>query len=468
MTLFNKKNIPFFLLFLIVFISRVPFLSAGYGVEEDSWGIAMAAFQTKMSGVFEPSRLPGHPVQELIYSALWGAGPIVFNGLCAFFSAVGAVFFALILQQLKFKHFLFAAFALAFVPVYFISSTYTIDFVWTEAFVLISLYALLKNRLVVSGVFLGLAIGCRITSGAMLLPFMMIIWQDKNLKQNFINLLKISIPMGVVAIVSFIPIIAQYGLSFFMYYDQFPYPSMAKLVYKMVFGVFGFVGVMAIAIAVLSILLNKEKQKNGELFETQLNRKIIAASFTILILFFISYLRLPQKSGYMLPILPFVILLFGYYLNSKKFKIVCGAFILSSFVCSINLTDKIRGAEHSKYAFVYTISGQEIFFDALSGPIFSDYSKRIQKEKYVESVIKKTEKVTAKTVVISGWWYNEISVWQINRPINKNVSFEFYIDSAKINKYLAQEYEITYLPEQNIYNDLMFKMQVTDSVAKPF
>jgi hypothetical protein len=274
--------------------------------------------------------------------------------------------------------------------------------------------------------------------------------------------------MVVVAIVSFIPIIAQYGLSFLMYYDQFPYPSMAKLVYKMFFGVFGFVGIIAIGLAVLSILLNREKQKNGELFETQLDHKIIAASFIVLILFFISYLRLPQKSGYMLPILPFVILLFGYYLNSMSFKLLCGAFILSSFVCSINLTDKIRGAEYSKYAFVYTVSGQEIFFDVLSGPIFSDYSKRIQKEKYVETIIQKAERSKIKTVVISGWWCNQIYVEQINRSVNKYVSFEFYIDSSKINKYLAQGYEITYLPEQNIYNDLMYKMELTDNVAKPF
>jgi hypothetical protein len=59
-------------------------------------------------------------------------------------------------------------------------------------------------------------------------------------------------------------------------------------------------------------------------------------------------------------------------------------------------------------------------------------------------------------------------VEQINRSVNKYVSFEFYIDSSKINKYLAQGYEITYLPEQNMYNDLMFKMKLTDDAAKPF
>src|ERR1035437_9401884 len=100
MNYLDKKYFPFITLFIIVFISRIPFLSAGYGIEEDSWGIALAAFHTNFSGIYEPSRFPGHPVQELIYSSLWGCGPIVFNGLCAFFSAIGVVFFALILKHL--------------------------------------------------------------------------------------------------------------------------------------------------------------------------------------------------------------------------------------------------------------------------------------------------------------------------------------------------------------------------------
>ena len=182
MNFFGNKYLPFISLFLIVFISRLPFLNAGYGIEEDSWGIAIAAFHTKISGIYEPSRFPGHPVQELIYSTLWGAGPRVFNGLCVLFSAIGVLFFSLILKHFQFRHYFLAALAFAFVPVYFISSTYTIDFVWTEAFVLVSFYYLLKNKFIVSGIFLGLAIGCRITSGAMLFPFLIIIIYNMTIK----------------------------------------------------------------------------------------------------------------------------------------------------------------------------------------------------------------------------------------------------------------------------------------------
>ncbi len=464
----EKKYSSFIILFLIVFISRLPFLSAGYGAEEDSWGIALAAFHTQILGIYEPSRFPGHPVQEIIYSFLWGTGPFMFNGLCAFFSGISILFFAFILKQLQFKHFFIAALAFAFVPVYYISSTYTIDFVWTEAFVLISFYYLLKNKLIIAGIFLGLAIGCRITSGAMLLPFMIIIWQQQNLKLNCIQLLKISVPMFFIILLAFFPLIKQYGSSFLMYYDQFPYPPITKVLYKMTLGVFGFVGLMLMGVIILARIVNRKKQNVGELFDKPLDKKIIIVSYIVIALYSISYLRLPQKSGYMIPLLPFVILLFGYYLSSRSFKMVCLAFILSPFICSINLTDKLRGAEHSRYVSTLTISGQELFFDPFSGSIFSDYSKRKQKIKYTGDVISKAATVKSKTVIIAGWWYNEIMVKMITHTKNDLVIYEPYINLDKINKYLENGYEIYYLSEQNIYNDQMFKMKITDSVSKLF
>jgi hypothetical protein len=468
MRFFEKKYSPFIILFFIVFISRFPFLAAGYGVEEDSWGIALAAFHTKMTGIYEPSRFPGHPVQELIYSLLWGCGPVVYNLLCAFFSAIATVFFSLILKQLSFKHFFLGALAFAFIPVFYISSTYTIDFVWTEAFVLISIYFLLKNKFIPAGIFLGLAIGCRITSGAMLLPFMIIIWQQNNFKTNTIHFLKIVIPMTIVSIAVFFPVIKQSGLSFFMYYDQFPYPPITKVLYKMTLGVFGTIGLIAIVVCKGWIFLNRKKETFGALYQNGLSKKMIIASYAVVVLFIISYFRLPQKSGYMIAILPFVIILFGYFLNKKMFELLCCAFLLSSFICSINLTDKLRGAAHSDLALTFRISGQEIFFDPFTGPVFSDRSKRRQKMNYTKDVIGRTNIITSKTVIISGWWYNEIMVTMIPPDKNKMVTFVPYISEKEIEKFISKGNTIKYLPEQNTYNDQMFKMNITDKYSTPF
>jgi hypothetical protein len=155
-------------------------------------------------------------------------------------------------------------------------------------------------------------------------------------------------------------------------------------------------------------------------------------------------------------------------LNARSFKLLCCAFVLSSFICSINLTDKLRGASYSKFAVVFNAAGQAIFFDPLSGPVFSDYSKRRQKMMYTDEVIKKAADLNSKTVIIAGWWYNEIMVSMIGSPANSQVIYEPYIDESRIKKYADSGYQITYLPEQNIYNDQMFKMKVTDREASPF
>jgi hypothetical protein len=464
---FQKKNLSFVFLFAIVFISRFPFLSAGYGVEEDSWGIALEAFNTWRTGLYEPSRLPGHPFQEFIYSALWGSGPVVYNGLCAFFSAIGVVFFALILKRLTFNSWFLAAFAFAFTPVYYISSTYTIDFVWSQALVLIALYAVLQKKYMLAGVFLGLAIGCRITCGAMLIPFMIISWQE-NFKLNARCFFEMSIPMAIVAILLFIPVMQKYGLSFFMYYDQFPYPSFTKVMYKMILGVFGLIGSVAVGVSLLKVIFNKKEQRPGAEFNQALDKKIIIASVTIIVLYVISYFRLPQKSGYMIPVIPFVILLFGYYLNRKNFNWFCGSLIISSFLFGINLTDVYRGAEHSDYAKVFKMSGQEIYIDPFTGPVFSDYSKREQKMAFTNLIIEKADTVSSKTVIIAGWWYNEIMVTMIPRAPNKLVKFESYIDAEQMNAYYKDRYRMYYLPEQNLYNDLKYKMKMTDQLSQPF
>jgi len=464
--LLKNKYFPFFILFILVLVSRFPFLSAGYGVEEDSWGIALATFHTKLTGIYEPSRFPGHPVQELIYSALWGYGPWLYNFLCAFFSAIATVFFALILQHLNFKHVFLAALAFAFVPVVYISSTYTIDFIWSEAFVLMSFYCLLRNRLIFTGMLLGLAVGCRITCGVMLLPYLLILWEQNNLKQNFISLIKIAIPMALVALIVFMPIIIQFGSSFFMYYDQFPYPPITKVIYKMTLGVFGVVGFLCLCFLMIRMVIKKEKR--GELYGNSLPSKILMISYLIIILYCISYFRLPQKSGYMIPVIPFVIILFGYYLNAKQFRLLSFALIISSFIFSINLTDKLRGATYSDLAVIFKISGQEIFFDPITGPLLSDYSKRKQKIKYTEEVIQKSDSLNLKTVIIAGWWYNEIMVTSIGKSENDHVIVEAYITEEKMKDYSSKGYKIVYLPEQNIFNDQMFGIKNTGELASPF
>lgn len=475
-----SENVTLQLVFLslVVFVSRIPFLWAGFGAEEDSWLLAMTAKNMALSGNYEMSRAPGHPLQEYLYAALYNNGLFAFatNLLSAIASVIATVFFALVLRNLAFKHYLFGAFAFAFTPIVFISSTYTIDYMLALAFVMGALYFITKPAAspplpresglggeVVAGIFLGLAIGFRLTSAAMLISFCIILLP---LSQGGLKRMLIFAAITCsVGLITYLPVFQTYGLSFFHYSDQFPYPHPAKVIYKATIGVFGTIGMLAIAFFKFSSL----KQLFGNKFiPEKLPRRIFLASCVAIVLYIFSYLRLPQKSGYLIPMVPFFILLFGYYLSSLQFRVLCVLMTLSSFLFSINLTDPLRGSSHSVLAMKLPIAGQEIFIDPLSGPAFSDYSKRLNKIAYTEKIFQRVQQEPDKTILICGWWYNELLVRNWNSPENKNVIPVFYIDRATMEKYMSEGYRICYLPEQNTYNDQFSQMNFTDSVAKPY
>lgn len=59
---------------LVILITRIPFLFDGFGSEEDAWALPMVAQRIAETGIYEVSRLPGHPVQEITYSLMADAG----------------------------------------------------------------------------------------------------------------------------------------------------------------------------------------------------------------------------------------------------------------------------------------------------------------------------------------------------------------------------------------------------------
>ena len=165
---------------LIIVLSRIPFINVGYGSEEDAWGVRVTAEQISQSGVYEVSRFPGHPLQELIYSFIWQWGPTSFNLLTVLISSCGIFFFMLSLRQLNIKQYTMAGLAVAFTPVIYINSMNAMDYLWALSFIITAFYFLIKKKPLAVGVFLGLAVGCRITSGAMIIPFIFYFADSEN------------------------------------------------------------------------------------------------------------------------------------------------------------------------------------------------------------------------------------------------------------------------------------------------
>lgn len=455
---------------LVTLLTRLPFLFDGYGVEEDSWGLVVNSFEMHETGHYVASRFPGHPLQEYAYSIIHQAPDWAYNSLSLVMSLVAVTYFYLALRKMQLSVAFPAAMMFGFTPVFFISGTYTIDFAWSIGFVMASFYFLLDRKLLLSGILLGMATGCRITSEAFLLPWFLLLWSRLDRRTWIFNCIKLSVPAVLIGIAWYIPVYLQYGKSFFDYSDQFPYPSLPKLVYKASIGVFGMTGMLLMLFFAWPALRNwrrKELQPLA-LFRTE---RVILACLMIILLFTVSYLRLPQKSGYMVPLIPFVVLLFALTLESRIFRYMSLLSLLAPFVLSVNLTDPIRGSESGATAVKFTVSGQEIFIDPLSGPILSERSKRINKLEYCSRVEQALDTMSSKDLVICGWWYNELltTYLRVSNPDKRpKPGLLFYKECSYLDSALSEGCKIYYLPEQNLYNDLMFGQECTDSRAQAF
>lgn len=492
--LLNPRYHPW-LLALAVVLSRIPFLFDGYGHEEDSYGLVVNAYEMHTTGHYVASRFPGHPFQEYLYSYIWNQPDWVWNSFSLLFSLVAVVAFYHAMKKTGIGYAMETSLMFAFTPMFFIAGTYTIDYAWSLAFVLLSFWGLVNRKYWLCGILLGMAVGCRITSGIFIIPWMMLLWQRLDFTQWRNHVLKIGVPFGVVSLLWYIPAYLQYGATFFDYSDQFPYPPITKVIYKATIGIFGLLGIAALLFAKFRWLNTKDKRAihPPQIFSPQ---RLTWVIMVIVVLHVISYLRLPQKAGYMLAIVPFVMMLVAMYSNRHTIRIATMVFLLAPFLLGMNITDDLRGSGATGASIKFNISGQEISIDAARGPALAEQQKRRNKMEYVERICAYLDTTKQSQVLICGWWYNEIVTEKrsdisdstlINRKTSGDIRLRFYsrcenltIDwharqvaewynkNEKPCPWMKEEYKIYYLPEQDIYNDQMFNQSCTDEIAEPF
>ena len=446
-------------------LSRVPFLFSGYGLDADAWEVALTANHISETGIYEVSRFPGFPVHEFICS-LFSGSYVTLNLLTTIISTVGFLFFVFTLKALRFKSVLLAGFALAAVPVVYIHSTTTIDYTWALAFILISLYFVVKDKLVIAGLFLGLAIGCRITSGAMLLPFAIMISQAGGFKKNFSRVAKFAVITFMVGGLLFLRVYLTYGISFFTYYDV-PYPSIPEVLYKLSIGVWGVVGFIGLIAATCMFFVSDRIGVRKYLFPRAVNEKYVVAWLIAIDLYIIAFLKLPMESGYLVPIVPFVILLFGKYLFDKAFNFFAITLIIAPFIANITPADRLDAPSESALAIRFRTSGEDLILDPLKGPVISYQSRRHNAMKFTSQVLQNLDTMHRKTLIISGRWYTQMSVERTDTALH-TIQFIDRINQKNLLKYIEDGYVIYYLPHQDLTNFKVYDFDVKTFGAIPF
>ncbi|MDX5326959.1 MAG: hypothetical protein LPK80_11950 [Bacteroidota bacterium] len=448
----SRKN-QGYLLFLLVLITRIPFLGLGYGIEEDSWGHVENAWEIFSSGRYVLSRLPGHPLYEFLLTLLW---PIhsywVYNGLSALASAGCILIFYRLMRWYGLPHPFWTSLALASVPVLFVSGTYTIDYSLSLFFVLLSYDRSLRQQPILAGIWLGVATGFRITSLIWGLPIFLILLTDPIKGKP-----RVAIRFATIALISslayYLPALVNYGWGFFDFHRP-PYPSLVEGLYKMSIGVTGVLGFLGLMISI-------PWRRTGRIPGLHLIFWVLA-----FLLYALAYWRMPEKAAFWLPVLPFIFLFWASGKHST-IKTMGGILILlSPWFFGINITDPYRGSDHSSYAYLFKTGNGETFLDPVQGPLLNDATKRIRKMEFSNRTELVLDTMTRPSHVIAGWWYAMLEVDRLeNKWANGNVHLHYYLPPEKMDSILGSGMKLYVLPDQADVNDLKYGIRNTSEKA---
>lgn len=444
-------------------IVRLPFLWAGYGREEDAWAQALNARIIWETKVYEVSRLPGHPLYELLLAGLWPIhhSYLVFNAVTAIASSLSVVVFYTICRKLNLLRPFVLSVAISFIPAFFIAGTYTIDYNIGLLFVLLSFLQLLYKRYWLAGILIGIATGIRISHLGFLLPWAILAWSAH---RDFKPVLKMGIAAAAIAALAYALPIITYGMEFLDFHKP-PFPGWASVLFKLSFGLWG---IPLLVFLAFFFIRNINKPLDFWIlrdYTIRLPKNFFGALAIIFIMQMAVFMRLPFKSEFLIPFLPFAIIYLGALLKRRATVILAFCSVASCFLFGFDYNNAFRGSPPSPLALNFTAGGKEVFFDPIQGPAIIDHRKRLVKSALVSEVLSWMRTTRQPAYLIGGWYWPEI---ELKTNFATPVQTDYYATKQEIEEAIKAQKEIFYLPELNEVNTKIYGHNLLNEVAKPW
>jgi hypothetical protein len=422
------------LICVAVLLTRLPFLGAGYGLHADNWRIALAARHIAQTGAYEYSRAPGYPLQEYVCSWFWKTGPFGLNLLDALFCTGAVVFFALICIEYAMADWWLAALALAFVPVLYVNSVSSKDFPWALAFLLASWWCAMRKKPIPTGLLLGAAMGCRITSGAAALPIALILIDGAENRVAVRRVLTTGVAATVVAITAFIPVYDRYGWDFFNFYSEHAFPGPLEIASRMTLEVWGLLGFAGVCLGFAAFPARKTRG------DSQISSRHLLAWASVLVIYAIAFLCLPDEAAYLIPAVPFTLLLIWRVTPPWAFRACCGLVIASPF---------------------FTWSDGK----PAPGLIMQDHRDRVTTDASVAGFLHFSSMVSGSNAYIVGSWEPPIAVLTADAP-PPETKFLYLVSQPELDQLVSQGWHVWYLPLMREFDYRVYHFDVADHGAR--
>lgn len=321
-TLDFTQRRPALTLAAVFLLVRLPWLWSGYGAETDAYRVALSALHLWRDGEYLPSRLPGYPVHELLMAPLVLLGGSIATNAATALAALAAVFIlARIVRELRQPAPGLVVVAFAFTPFLLVNSVETKDYLWALLAMLAAYLAAIRGHALWAGVLLGLGIGCRITTGAFVLP-LLLLFTDRRAWRLAATFLGVT---GLTAFIVFLPVTFQYGLRFWNYADSRISPDIIiRSIGQYSIGAFG-----SLAVLMALALSWRRLAALPALTQSEVHVRIWLLTIALYVL---AFLRLPIDIAYLIPIYPFCYLLLARVLNRYLLATVIALILFSGLI----------------------------------------------------------------------------------------------------------------------------------------
>lgn len=353
----NTSKMLFVAVLLIILVTRLPSLGIDFGLDTDAYGVVIVSDQIRTTGVYEASRIPGFPLTEYLYTFLAPSnGPFLYNFFTTLISLIGIGTYGLIVKHLIGRDVLLSMLAFSLIPAIYINSTNSMDYMYGLTFILIAFYMVLLGFPIWGGISLGLAIGARITSGAMLFPIISYLWVSKEsgTQNSMSSIIKLTLFTLITGLICFLPVVNHYGPSFFNYYHH-EYPSPYLMIYH-IYKLLGVWGSVAIALGIFYIYRDRDTQKisSSGIKNQHLSKPVYVACLFSIFIYLLAYLILPDQAGYLIPVIPFLLLILQMKITIRHYRILLLLLFLSPLLVGIQ---KGSGVKLGPYESHFTLKG---------------------------------------------------------------------------------------------------------------
>ena len=294
---------------LVVLLSRLRFLGHGYGSDPDAWRAIMVARHLLATGAYVPSRPPGYPLPEYVDAAMvyLGLGSSTGIGLIsALLSGVSAALFFRLLLPLGRSRATAGTLAMSFMLVVYVASLGAMDYLWGLTFFLAATLSALSSRIWVTALFLGLAAASRPTYALAIIP-LALLYVGCDLRQlrkpvAWSQLAALALCSSLIAMAFFLPAFLEIGVQ--------TTPALIRghwryVAYNGSLGLFGIIGFIGVACAVVLAWINKRR---GVALPYLLGRALNGWALTVLILYALLFIQLPNDAAYVIPLTAGIVL----------------------------------------------------------------------------------------------------------------------------------------------------------------